>query len=82
MMTSIVGSPVFMAPEIILKSNSSSYTNSADIWSLGCLLFEITTGQNPFLSSTYNELFAKLKSKSIIFPEDIDLDRNLIDLIK
>ncbi|CAD8171546.1 unnamed protein product [Paramecium octaurelia] len=37
--TKMVGSPQYQAPEII--NGSDDYTASVDIWSLGCLFFEI-----------------------------------------
>lgn len=41
LMTANVGTPIFSAPEIILGLNN--YTKAVDIWSLGCVFFEILT---------------------------------------
>lgn len=41
-----VGTPYWMAPEIIL-SNNGGHSYKADIWSLGCCLFELKTGNPP-----------------------------------
>jgi serine/threonine protein kinase len=41
----MVGSPIYMAPEI-LKGNS--YTNKADIWSLGVVIYECLFGICPY----------------------------------
>lgn len=41
----VVGTPDYMAPEII-KSKNHTYT--ADYWSLGCVVFEMLTGIPPF----------------------------------
>lgn len=40
-----VGTPSYMAPEMI---KSSHYTSSADIYSLGIVMYEMVTGQKPF----------------------------------
>lgn len=40
-----VGTPYWMAPEIILNNNGHSF--KADIWSLGCCLYELKTGRPP-----------------------------------
>lgn len=44
---SCVGTPWYMAPEVILQE---PYSFSADIWSLGCMVLELTTGERPFHS--------------------------------
>lgn len=41
---SIVGTPSWMAPEIIL---GEGYNNKVDIWALGILVFELTEGTTP-----------------------------------
>ncbi|KAI1427059.1 mitogen-activated protein kinase [Xylaria sp. FL1777] len=42
---SLQGSVFWMAPEVVKQT---SYTRKADIWSLGCLVVEMMTGQHPF----------------------------------
>ncbi|EZG87458.1 protein kinase [Gregarina niphandrodes] len=46
---SYVGTPQYWAPEVILAGrNQGSYSFSADLWSLGCLLFILVSGRYPF----------------------------------
>jgi len=50
-----VSTPVYTAPEVLgLDSNSetSYYTNSVDIWSLGCVIYELLVGTKLFLSES------------------------------
>jgi len=41
------GKPSYRAPELILNSKSG-FNNKVDIWSLGCILFEMVTGTKAF----------------------------------
>ena len=48
-----VSTPLYSAPEVLgLDSNSetSEYTNSVDIWSLGCVIYELLVGTKLFVS--------------------------------
>ena len=42
-----VGTPFWMAPEVI-DSNKTGYNSKIDIWSVGCVVFEMWTGQRPW----------------------------------
>lgn len=39
------GTPIYMSPEILL---SKKYSYPTDVWSLGCILYELITFQQPF----------------------------------
>lgn len=61
--TVIKGSPLYMAPEILLKH---SYNPSADLWSIGVILYECIFGRAPYSSKTLEELLKKIKEKQKI----------------
>ncbi|XP_010530438.1 PREDICTED: mitogen-activated protein kinase kinase kinase 1-like [Tarenaya hassleriana] len=42
------GTPFWMAPEVINRKTNDGYGRSADIWSLGCSVLEMLTGQIPY----------------------------------
>ena len=50
-MSTIVGSPAYMAPQILLKHK---YTYKCDIWSLGIMAYEMITGRLPFAFKANN----------------------------
>lgn len=51
------GTPYYTSPEIW---NSRSYGNKVDIWSLGCVLYEMATKRPPFLGNSVDELRRKI----------------------
>ncbi|KAF9940639.1 G2-specific serine/threonine protein kinase [Mortierella alpina] len=53
-----VGTPFYMSPELI---NESVYDAKSDIWSLGCVVFEMCALVPPFLAETQGELSAKIR---------------------
>ncbi|KAG0336354.1 G2-specific serine/threonine protein kinase [Podila horticola] len=57
-----VGTPYYMSPELI---SSSQYDARSDIWSLGCVVFEMCALQPPFLADTLPQLTAKIKQGNI-----------------
>ncbi|KAH0573779.1 Kinase, NEK [Spironucleus salmonicida] len=53
-----VGTPLYMPPEILAKQ---SYSEKADIWSLGCIIYELAALQPPYVASNLDSLKAKVK---------------------
>ncbi|TFK47909.1 kinase-like protein [Heliocybe sulcata] len=56
---SIVGSPDYMAPEVL---RGKPYSYSVDYWSLGCILFEFLAGFPPFSGASPQETWTNLKN--------------------
>ena len=54
---SLQGSVFWMAPEVVRQT---AYTRKADIWSLGCLIVEMFTGQHPYPNCTQLQAIFKI----------------------
>lgn len=54
------GTPFYMAPELFQEDGVHSFYS--DLWSLGCVLFELMSGSPPFASTFFQELVAKIVS--------------------
>ena len=55
----VLGSPLYMAPEIIKKVK---YDSKVDIWSFGILAYIILSGRPPFLGKTKEEIYLQLST--------------------
>ncbi|KAL1267288.1 hypothetical protein QQF64_032651 [Cirrhinus molitorella] len=52
-----VGTPYYLSPEIC---ESRPYNNKTDIWSLGCVLYELCTLRHPFEGSNLKQLVLRI----------------------
>ncbi|KAK2881440.1 hypothetical protein Q8A67_018708 [Cirrhinus molitorella] len=52
-----VGTPYYVSPEIW---DNKPYNNKSDVWSLGCVLYELCTLQHPFQSCSWKNLILKV----------------------
>lgn len=55
-----IGTPYYMSPEMCMNSG---YTSKSDIWSLGCVLFEMCTLDYPFKGKNLMELLQIITTK-------------------
>lgn len=67
-LTSIKGTPLYMAPELVQER---PYTHCVDLWSMGVILYELYTGQPPFLTSSIYTLVKRIVRDPVRFPSDM-----------
>lgn len=73
------GTPLYMAPEIF---EMHEYDAKADLWSVGCIMYEMLVGQPPFRGSNPRELFNNIKTKSLVIPPQISISSQTLQLLK
>lgn len=71
------GTPAYIAPEIIDENGYSGFT--ADIWSLGVLLYAMTTGSMPFRANSIEELHQHILDVDFQIPKELNLSDSLHD---
>jgi NIMA (never in mitosis gene a)-related kinase len=54
-----VGTPYYMSPEQI---NEQKYNEKSDIWSLGCIIYEMAALRPPFKANSHLSLAMKIKA--------------------
>ena len=47
-LSTVCGSPLYMAPELLMLDQKSAYSPAVDIWSVGVILFILLAGYSPF----------------------------------
>lgn len=78
MASTYVGTPFYMSPEIC---SGEKYSAKSDIWSLGCILYEMCAQEPPFPGRTQIELVKNIRAaKPVELPEHYS--RNLRNLVR
>ncbi|XP_012912568.1 serine/threonine-protein kinase ULK4 isoform X3 [Mustela putorius furo] len=74
------GSLTYTAPEIL---RGADFSITSDLWSLGCLLYEMFSGKPPFFSETFSELVEKIFYEDPLppIPKDPSLPKASSDFI-
>ncbi|KAL2757692.1 hypothetical protein ACRALDRAFT_1047703 [Sodiomyces alcalophilus JCM 7366] len=63
-----VGTPFYMSPEICA---AEKYTLKSDIWSLGCIIYELCAREPPFNAKSHFQLVQKIKEGKVAPLPDI-----------
>lgn len=70
-LTSIKGTPLYMAPELM---SEKPYDFLADLWSLGCIIYEMLAGEPPFSTTSYIRLYHLVQKERIRWPSFLTTD--------
>ncbi|NXX21189.1 STK36 kinase, partial [Podargus strigoides] len=64
-LTSIKGTPLYMSPELV---EERPYDHTADLWSVGCILYELFVGTPPFYTSSIFQLVSLIVKDPVKWP--------------
>jgi len=71
------GTPEYLAPEVLV---GHGYGKAVDWWSFGSLIYEMLTGLPPFYSQDVQEMYRKIMTDKLTFPDFVHADaRNLLE---
>ncbi|XP_036242733.1 serine/threonine-protein kinase 36 [Molothrus ater] len=64
-LTSIKGTPLYMSPELV---EERPYDHTADLWSVGCILYELFVGTPPFYTNSIFQLVSLILKDPVKWP--------------
>ena len=79
--STICGTPITMAPDVMGIEGEKTYNNKADLWSLGAITYELLIGNVPFYARNYNDLKAEIARGTYVLPKSIKLSVEAITFI-
>ncbi|PWN53252.1 hypothetical protein IE53DRAFT_196725 [Violaceomyces palustris] len=75
--SSFVGTAEYVSPELLTEK---AVSEASDLWSFGCVLYQMLAGRPPFKGPNEYQTFQKIIKKEYAFPDSFDpMARNLVD---
>jgi calcium/calmodulin-dependent protein kinase I len=79
-LTKQCGTPFFVAPEILTRK---PYDHQSDMWSTGCIVYLLLSGNLPFMGRSQKELFRKIVAGKYEFDDAwTDVSNDAKELVK
>ncbi|CAL8352814.1 unnamed protein product [Lota lota] len=80
-LSSMAGTPAFMAPEMMTELEQDFSGKALDVWAMGVTLYCFVYGKCPFYDEFIVELHIKIKNEPVHFPEEPTVSEDLKELI-
>lgn len=77
----VVGTPAYMSPDQVA---GQKYDSRSEVYSMGCLMYEVITGRPPFLGDTALDVLNKHANEKLTTPQQLapELSDRLNDIIE
>jgi serine/threonine protein kinase len=72
------GTPLYMAPEV---ARGDPYDNTADIWSIGCMLYQLLVGYLPFTANNAFQLVKVLEEGTYFLPKFVEVSDDCVRIL-
>ncbi|CAD8133061.1 unnamed protein product [Paramecium octaurelia] len=72
-----IGTPYYMAPELIQNDENLNYDSSVDIWALGVIIFDFFSEEQLFFGKNINTIFQQIRNQDIRQKLNIIQDHDL-----
>lgn len=69
-LNSVKGTPLYMAPELVQEQ---PYNHTADLWSLGVILYELFVGTPPFYTNSLYSLINLIINDPVKYPDSMSV---------
>ncbi|CAD8100980.1 unnamed protein product [Paramecium primaurelia] len=73
-----IGTPLYMSPQVIGQQN---YSIKSDVWSLGCIFYEMLYGKTPWYHDDISILQQMIQNENVQFPNDVEVSEKIKILI-
>ncbi len=72
------GTPLYMAPEV---ARGDPYDNTADIWSIGCIFYQLLVGFLPFTANNAFQLVKVLEEGTYFLPKFVEVSEDCVRIL-
>lgn len=73
----------YISPEVIAEETSRRGCRfEADMWALGCMMFELFVGRAPFEAEAHSDTTRRIRSGRFSFPRDVSIPARAKDLVR